>query len=578
MTGKNLARSPLIHCVVLGFLLALLPLLQVGVSVLASPGGPGRAFAPHPVHDGLFRDSQDLLRTFPLQCIGDGRSGKRVQLVYVRERSQPSGLALQMPYIQAIAAQVDLAFNLSAIKLAPGDTRHVRFVTEATPAGCKAVIVEAVVPDGTLSSPRPFDATKQALLTLRFNSPDRKYLVFSEGEGEAGGSGGQADAPTDTRKSPNNRQNGIGFAVIYRQTWASPDLAYATEKTAHELMHTFGAVAKPPKGSPNATPGHHCTDENDIMCYSDKDSLNQLPPMKFRCTGPTGNLGLPFFDCRGDDYFNPRPKPGSYLARNWNAADSAYLEKPSPVGGVRAGRPLCGPGPSPAIGDKLDVNPGDGYPIDIQVSSPGRGFVEHTSRLWVDGSEIPLNYRDHLSDGDGGRVRYAPAILLGLQPDDRVEHTVILALEHGDCYPAIRVWTLKAVEHVTIDMSPEGTITSRTARPQFTLEIPGSSIYPLYPVLWLDETVVYHPNPQYENQWTARRIQDRWVWTPSSDIPPGKHRLRVDWWAFPSAYGPTDQESIVRNRYLPPTIGFAPALKDSLPPWEFELIVDGKGT
>jgi len=61
----------------------------------------------------------------------------------------------------------------------------------------------------------------------------------------------------------------------------------------------------------------HCRDSQtigkggtDIMCKSD----GQGEVFGNACPG-----FYPFhFDCNNDDYFNPKPSPGSYLATHWN--------------------------------------------------------------------------------------------------------------------------------------------------------------------------------------------------------------------------------------------------------------------
>jgi hypothetical protein len=45
--------------------------------------------------------------------------------------------------------------------------------------------------------------------------------------------------------------------------------------------------------------------------------------MQETCSDPVGELLL---DCNHDDYFDPDPAPGSYLATHWNMARSSFLE------------------------------------------------------------------------------------------------------------------------------------------------------------------------------------------------------------------------------------------------------------
>src|SRR5215207_8818735 len=85
-------------------------------------------------------------------------------------------------------------------------------------------------------------------------------------------------------------------------------------------MHNLGGVQT---NAPNATPGFHCSDENDEMCYDDDGSGPVV--MRSVCVGRDGSL----FDCNHDDYFLAgTPASTNYLATHWNTATSAFLIDP----------------------------------------------------------------------------------------------------------------------------------------------------------------------------------------------------------------------------------------------------------
>src|SRR5690606_7750902 len=88
---------------------------------------------------------------------------------------------------------------------------------------------------------------------------------------------------------------------------------------AHELMHTLGAVQPT---APHPTIYGHCRDDYDIMCSVDGPGSSLISPRP--CPSSSEELLL---DCRNDDYFSTAPVAGSYLANNWNSADSSWLER-----------------------------------------------------------------------------------------------------------------------------------------------------------------------------------------------------------------------------------------------------------
>jgi hypothetical protein len=84
-------------------------------------------------------------------------------------------------------------------------------------------------------------------------------------------------------------------------------------------MHMLGGVQN---NAPHSTQAGHCNDERDVMCYSDGGPAASMQAV---CADLAD-----LFDCRNDDYFNTHPAAGSYLDRNWNTADSSFLDDVAP--------------------------------------------------------------------------------------------------------------------------------------------------------------------------------------------------------------------------------------------------------
>ena len=233
-------------------------------------------------------------------CSGTGSDGKRVQALYVHESSTPSRFADLLPVLRNEVANVDDVFAVSSEQTGGG--RRVRWVHDAD---CVPVIEDVVVPDGALGP--DFWGTVDALKSLGYDDPNRKYLLFADANQFCG----IGTLYNDLRQSSNyNDGYAASFARVDANCWST-----GQSVAAHELTHNLGGVQQ---GAPHATVNGHCWDEADIMCYDDGSGV----PMQQVCGAAQDQL----LDCNKDDYFNTDPAPGSFLASNWNTASSSFLD------------------------------------------------------------------------------------------------------------------------------------------------------------------------------------------------------------------------------------------------------------
>lgn len=145
-----------------------------------------------------------------------------------------------------------------------------------------------------------FNSVVSDLRAKGFTSQKAKYWIYLDTSSCGGGVG---TIQSDESLSPNNANNiSTGYAL---------DLG-CTEDTGgfvmmHENGHNLGAVQP---NAPHSTAGWHCTDGADTMCYNDGSARSNNYTGTI-CSGSN-------YDCHNDDYFNPSPPPGSYLANHWN--------------------------------------------------------------------------------------------------------------------------------------------------------------------------------------------------------------------------------------------------------------------
>lgn len=143
------------------------------------------------------------------------------------------------------------------------------------------------------------------LYSQGYSDPHVKYWIFNDiGCGNENGAG---NIVSDDQPGPDNGNNiGPGYALDNGCTGE-----YGGIVMGHEADHTLGAVQLSAADSSGA---YHCNDGHDLMCYSDGGSKSNYNDNV--CGGVYyGNL-----DCNHDDYFNPYPARGSYLATHWNIA------------------------------------------------------------------------------------------------------------------------------------------------------------------------------------------------------------------------------------------------------------------
>lgn len=232
-------------------------------------------------------------------CDGDGTTGFRTQVLYVRASDRADRYATYKASFLQWAWEADQIYRLSAQDT--GGLRRIRFVHDST---CVPTVLNLTL---SASGDDNLNNTINQLQGLGFNRSDRKYMIFMDANVLCG----VGTMVADDRPGQENWNNqGPDYARIDAGCW-SGDIA------AHEHMHTMGGVQN---SAPNGSGGNHCTDEYDVMCYSDSPNY---PPMKIAC--PTTSRDWSRFDCNYDDYFHTNPPAGSYLATKWNTANNRFL-------------------------------------------------------------------------------------------------------------------------------------------------------------------------------------------------------------------------------------------------------------
>lgn len=236
-------------------------------------------------------------------CDGDGISGSRVQLLYVHAEGGTDKFAEMEGTIKSWASLMD--YNLLEGAQRGGGVRHVRWVHNPD---CSPIVLNTSV---TAEQIKSHNGIVEGLKARGYKLADRSYLVVYEAPG-CGASTGENSSPS---VGPNWAT--VGTTAICHK-WST---------ALHELLHNLGAVSP---AAPHGTPGSHCWDDDDIMCYDDGG------PVKPQFLCPKA-INENLVDCNNDDYFNIAPPAGTWLASHWNVANSPFLTANGPGAPVYVG-------------------------------------------------------------------------------------------------------------------------------------------------------------------------------------------------------------------------------------------------
>jgi hypothetical protein len=323
----------------------------------------------------------------------------------------------------ANALQADVAVVQRFLSAQDGGTKAIRF-DMGTRCGAQYADIQVVQLPGPRSSYTDnFAAISRAVsAALGAASGPRNAIILADslaGGAQEYGLGETvmgAAGETPGAANPHNR-GGFSSVLFTRDGASAPGNAkwgWWPEGFLHEMTHNLGAVqwgaphSTQPAGGNSPRYGH-CWQGADVMCYTEDAAAAH--PMVQDCAGLPGAIPQSY-DCGHDDYFNPAPAPGSYLATHWNTYDSGFL---SPCGEIA---PACGGGnlwvPTPPAATAAPTVTGSarrGSALVVQTgtwSNAPSGYAYQWQRLvddWEDIEEATGRSYTPTNDDLGRRLR-----------------------------------------------------------------------------------------------------------------------------------------------------------------------------
>lgn len=233
------------------------------------------------------------------KCFGNGKDGRRIVIVLSGTKEAPITEADKAKAMTAVG-QMEATLIWNSYRQNPNKVMHWRFYQGED---CKPLIITATQTDDYWNDPSllTFTALKQdsgLMNTTRQVKGDGlipHFLVFTR---SGGTNCGQADyAPGGGLNSS------AAYSFLYGKQTYEPNgtsSCWVPYVAQHEILHTIGAVDL---SAPNTTLAGHCTDEYDLMCYSDTFGA----ATRRVCNDVGSWIGEYVMDCNANDYFSVKP-------------------------------------------------------------------------------------------------------------------------------------------------------------------------------------------------------------------------------------------------------------------------------
>jgi hypothetical protein len=253
-------------------------------------------------------------------------SQKQIKVVYAYGSDAPDNSAQWRDALQANVSRIEQYLTLQT-----GGRRALRF-DMGTVCGPQYVDIQVVA----LQSPRSaylddfYAVADEVRAATGDDTRDLFILADDLTDGTTGVYGTGEVIPTDDRPDAANEHNyGQLTGIMWAPAGTQPDATgWQPTVMLHEISHNLGAVqwsaphTTHPANDQSGTYAH-CWDGQDVMCYADGPAMAH-PYVSNVC--PLGDGPIPqTYDCGRDDYFNPDPATGSYLATHWNVYNSAFM-------------------------------------------------------------------------------------------------------------------------------------------------------------------------------------------------------------------------------------------------------------